>query len=128
LIFIDADKQHNADYFTWALRLSRPGTVISWTTWCAAAGDRDSGRDDVINGVRRVVELIGAEPRVAATAIQTVGGKGYDGFISRRFANGPHRVRHGCARQRTSWSDRCVKLRCVVCDCGLWSNRPRSYT
>jgi predicted O-methyltransferase YrrM len=82
LIFIDADKQHNADYFTWALRLSRPGTVIIVDN--VVRGGRvieTSGRDDVISGVRRVVELIGAEPRVAATAIQTVGGKGYDGFI-----------------------------------------------
>jgi len=82
LIFIDADKQHNADYFTWALRLSRPGTVIIVDN--VVRGGRvieTSGRDDVINGVRRVVELIGAEPRVTATAIQTVGGKGYDGFI-----------------------------------------------
>jgi predicted O-methyltransferase YrrM len=82
LIFIDADKQHNPDYFTWALRLSRPGTVIIVDN--VVRGGRvieTSGRDDVISGVRRVVELIGAEPRVAATAIQTVGGKGYDGFI-----------------------------------------------
>jgi len=82
LIFIDADKQHNADYFTWALRLSRPGTVIIVDN--VVRGGRvieTSGRDDVINGVRRVVELIGAEPRATATAIQTVGGKGYDGFI-----------------------------------------------
>jgi len=105
LIFIDADKQHNADYFTWALRLSRPGTVIIVDN--VVRGGRvigASGRDDVINGVRRVVELIGAEPRVAATAIQTVGGKGYDGSSSRRFANGPH----GTSRLRTtatSWSD-----------------------
>jgi predicted O-methyltransferase YrrM len=82
LIFIDADKQHNPDYFTWALRLSRPGTVIIVDN--VVRGGRvleTSGRDDVINGVRRVVELVGAEPRVTATAIQTVGGKGYDGFI-----------------------------------------------
>jgi predicted O-methyltransferase YrrM len=82
LVFIDADKQHNADYFTWALRLSRPGTVIIVDN--VVRGGRvieTSGRDDIVNGVRRVVELIGAEPRVTATAIQTVGGKGYDGFI-----------------------------------------------
>jgi predicted O-methyltransferase YrrM len=82
LIFIDADKQHNPDYFTWALRLSRPGTVIIVDN--VVRGGRvleTSGQDDVISGTRRVVELIGAEPRVTATAIQTVGGKGYDGFI-----------------------------------------------
>jgi predicted O-methyltransferase YrrM len=82
LVFIDADKQHNADYFTWALRLSRPGTVIIVDN--VVRGGRvieTSGRDDIVDGVRRVVELIGAEPRVTATAIQTVGAKGYDGFI-----------------------------------------------
>jgi predicted O-methyltransferase YrrM len=84
LIFIDADKQHNPDYFTWALRLSRPGTVIIVDN--VVRGGRvietlDQAPDDVISGTRRVVELIGAEPRVTATAIQTVGAKGYDGFI-----------------------------------------------
>ncbi len=82
LIFIDADKQHNPDYFTWALRLSRPGTAIIVDN--VVRGGRvieTSGQDDVISGTRRVVELIGAEPRVTATAIQTVGAKGYDGFI-----------------------------------------------
>jgi predicted O-methyltransferase YrrM len=82
LVFIDADKQHNPDYFTWALRLSRPGTVIIVDN--VVRGGRvieTAGRDEVIGGVRRVVELIGAEPRVTATAIQTVGAKGYDGFI-----------------------------------------------
>ncbi|HEY3611010.1 MAG TPA: O-methyltransferase, partial [Pseudonocardiaceae bacterium] len=82
LIFIDADKQHNPDYFTWALRLSRPGTVIIVDN--VVRGGRvleTRGQDDVINGTRRVIELMGAEPRVTATAIQTVGGKGYDGFI-----------------------------------------------
>jgi predicted O-methyltransferase YrrM len=84
LIFIDADKQHNPDYFTWALRLSRPGTVIIVDN--VVRGGRvletlDQAPDDVISGTRRVIELMGAEPRVTATAIQTVGGKGYDGFI-----------------------------------------------
>jgi predicted O-methyltransferase YrrM len=82
LIFIDADKQHNPDYFTWALRLSRPGTVIIVDN--VVRGGRvieTFGQDDVISGTRRVVELIGAESRVTATAIQTVGAKGYDGFI-----------------------------------------------
>jgi predicted O-methyltransferase YrrM len=82
LIFIDADKQHNPDYFTWALRLSRPGTMIIVDN--VVRGGRvieTLGQDDVISGTRRVVELIGAESRVTATAIQTVGAKGYDGFI-----------------------------------------------
>lgn len=82
LIFIDADKQSNPDYFTWAMRLSRPGTVIIVDNVVRNGRVIESSSDDdVINGTRRVVELIGKEPRVTATAIQTVGDKGYDGFI-----------------------------------------------
>lgn len=82
LIFIDADKQSNPDYFAWAMRLSRPGTVIVVDNVARNGRVIESSSDDaVINGTRRVVELIGKEPRVTATAIQTVGEKGYDGFI-----------------------------------------------
>ncbi|HEX9338773.1 MAG TPA: O-methyltransferase [Pseudonocardiaceae bacterium] len=82
LIFIDADKPSNPDYFVWALRLSRPGTVIIVDNVVRNGRVLESSSDDpVINGTRRVVELIGKEPGVTATAIQTVGDKGYDGFI-----------------------------------------------
>ena len=81
LIFIDADKQNNPDYFTWALKLSRRGSLIiadnvvrNGEVLNAASGDPG------IQGVRRFNELLAAEPRVTATAIQTVGSKGYDGF------------------------------------------------
>ncbi|HEV2108631.1 MAG TPA: O-methyltransferase [Thermomicrobiales bacterium] len=81
LIFIDADKPSNPDYFTWALKLSRPGSVIvvDNVVRSGAVVDPDSN-DPGIQGVRRLNALLASEPRVSATAIQTVGGKGYDGF------------------------------------------------
>jgi len=81
LIFIDADKQGNADYFRWAVRLSRPGSVIVVDNVVrgGAVADGDSDNPDV-QGSRRLLDLIAAEPRVSATVIQTVGSKGYDGM------------------------------------------------
>jgi predicted O-methyltransferase YrrM len=81
LIFIDADKPSNADYVRWALELSRPGTIIIVDNVVrgGAVADPDSTDPRVI-GSRRLVEFLAAEARLCATAIQTVGGKGYDGF------------------------------------------------
>jgi predicted O-methyltransferase YrrM len=80
-IFIDADKQNYPGYFAWALKLSRPGTVIIADNVVrnGEVTDPDSP-DDRVQAVRRFYELVKAEPRVNATAIQTVGNKGYDGF------------------------------------------------
>ncbi len=81
LTFIDADKQNNAEYFRWALKLSRAGSVIVVDNVVReGAVIRADSRDAAVQGVRRLFELIAAEPRVSATAIQTVGAKGYDGF------------------------------------------------
>jgi predicted O-methyltransferase YrrM len=81
LSFIDADKQNNAEYFGWALKLSRPGSLIVVDNVVRGGAVVDaSSRDAAVQGVRRLNELIAAEKRVAATAIQTVGVKGYDGF------------------------------------------------
>ena len=81
LTFIDADKQNNAEYFRWALKLSRPGSVIVVDNVVREGKVVDArSRDSAVQGVRKLNELIAAEPRVAATAIQTVGAKGYDGF------------------------------------------------
>jgi predicted O-methyltransferase YrrM len=82
LVFIDADKENNASYFQWALKLSRPGSVIIVDNVVREGKvvDPDS-TDEKVLGTRRVIDLIGAEPRVSATAIQTVGGKNYDGFV-----------------------------------------------
>jgi len=79
--FIDADKKSNPDYFQWALKLARKGSVIVVDN--VVRGGRiveaDSG-DEAIQGTRRLYETMAAEPRVSATAIQTVGVKGHDGL------------------------------------------------
>ena len=81
LIFIDADKPSNPDYFRWALKLSRRGSLIVVDNVVRKGAVIDAtSADPTIQGVRRLYELIAAEPRVSATAIQTVGSKGYDGF------------------------------------------------
>ncbi|MEX2317724.1 MAG: O-methyltransferase [Pirellulales bacterium] len=81
LVFIDADKQNNADYFTWALRLARPGTLIIIDNVVRSGGVLDEQTTDKdAQGARRLYSVLAAEPRVTATAIQTVSSKGYDGF------------------------------------------------
>lgn len=81
LSFIDADKQSNAEYFSWALKLSRPGSLIVVDNVVRDGKVIDArSRDASVQGVRRLNELIAAEKRVSATALQTVGVKGYDGF------------------------------------------------
>ncbi|MDN5856104.1 MAG: O-methyltransferase [Actinomycetia bacterium] len=79
--FVDADKPSNAEYFAHALRLSRPGGVIVVDNVVRDGRvlDPSSGAADVA-GTRRFAEMLAAEERVDATVIQTVGGKGYDGF------------------------------------------------
>jgi predicted O-methyltransferase YrrM len=80
-VFIDADKEHNPEYLDWALRLSRPGTLIVADNVVRGGAIVDAeSKDPRVRGVRRFHELLAAEPRVVATAIQTVGVKGYDGF------------------------------------------------
>jgi predicted O-methyltransferase YrrM len=81
LIFIDADKQNIPTYFEWALKLSRPGSliVVDNVVRSGAVIDADS-TDPSVQGVRRFIELLGAESSASGTAIQTVGSKGYDGF------------------------------------------------
>jgi len=80
-IFIDADKPNNAAYFDWALRLSRVGAIIIVDN-VVRGGDVVAAASDspTVQGVHRFLERLAAEPRVSATAIQTVGSKGYDGF------------------------------------------------
>jgi predicted O-methyltransferase YrrM len=81
MVFIDADKPSNADYFTWALRLTRPGGLIVVDNVVRGGAVIQAGSGDAnVVGVRRLNELIAAEPRVSATTIQTVGVKGYDGL------------------------------------------------
>ena len=82
LIFIDADKGGYPDYFAWALKLSRRGSVIIADNVVRHGAVIDPASPDPgVQGVRRMLELAAAEPRVCATAIQTVGSKGYDGLM-----------------------------------------------
>lgn len=82
LVFIDADKANNAAYFAHAVRLTRAGGVIVVDNVVRAGAvlDADSADEDV-QGTRRLVDLVAAEPRVSATVIQTVGAKGHDGYL-----------------------------------------------
>lgn len=80
-VFIDADKEHNAEYFSWAVRLGRPGTLIVVDNVVRGGAIVDAGHHDPrVRGTRRFHEVLAAEPKVVATAIQTVGSKGYDGL------------------------------------------------
>jgi predicted O-methyltransferase YrrM len=80
-VFIDADKEHNAEYFEWALRLSRPGGLIVVDNVIREGAILSPrSKDAAVQGVRRFFERVRAEPRVRATALQTVGSKGYDGM------------------------------------------------
>ncbi|EJL44049.1 MULTISPECIES: O-methyltransferase [Brevibacillus] len=81
LIFIDADKKNNPDYFRWALKFSRKGSVIITDNVVRKGAVVDEATSDPnIVGVRQFADLVANEPTVSATAIQTVGSKGYDGF------------------------------------------------
>jgi predicted O-methyltransferase YrrM len=81
LAFIDADKEHNAAYVAWALRLARRGSLIVVDNVVREGAVADgASADPEVRGAREVLEFLAAEPRVSATVVQTVGGKGYDGF------------------------------------------------
>jgi predicted O-methyltransferase YrrM len=80
-IFLDADKENNAEYLQWALRLARVGTVIVTDNVVREGSVLEaSSGDKAVQGTRRFFEAVAAEPHVSATAIQTVSGKKYDGF------------------------------------------------
>jgi predicted O-methyltransferase YrrM len=81
LIFIDADKRSNPAYLDHALALSEPGTLIVADNVVRGGAVADAASDDPrVQGVRAFFDRLAAEPRLRATAIQTVGDKGYDGF------------------------------------------------
>jgi predicted O-methyltransferase YrrM len=81
VIFIDADKENNPKYLEWSLKLSRPGTVIVVDNVVRGGAVLDAeSADPDIHGVRRMAEIMAAEPRLSATALQNVGERGYDGF------------------------------------------------
>lgn len=81
-IFIDADKPNNPHYLNWALKLASPGALIIVDN-VVRNGEviYETSRDESVNGVRRLMDLLATDPRIDSTAIQTVGLKGYDGFV-----------------------------------------------
>lgn len=82
LVFIDADKPSIPDYFEWALRLTRPGSLIVVDNVVRRGKLADSEcRDEAVLGCRRLVEQLEGETRVSATVVQTVGAKGHDGIV-----------------------------------------------
>lgn len=85
LVFIDADKPNTWNYFKWALRLSRPGTVIIADN-VVRQGEilNPENPDPRVQGMRDFIERLSKEPKVVATGLQTVGAKGYDGFVIAR--------------------------------------------
>ncbi|HEX4694061.1 O-methyltransferase [Sphingomonas sp.] len=81
-VFIDADKESNAAYVEHAIRLSRPGTAIVVDNVIREGNVLDADSPDVrIQGTRRLFEAVAANPRLTATAVQTVGAKKWDGFL-----------------------------------------------
>ena len=81
LVFIDADKESNTIYLDWAIRLGHPGTVIVVDNVGRDGEVADPDTDDsMVIGTQRGLELLGSDPRVDATALQTVGAKGWDGI------------------------------------------------
>ncbi|MEV5682023.1 O-methyltransferase [Streptomyces sp. NPDC052164] len=83
VVFIDADKPSNPDYLAWSVELTRPGSLIIADNVVRDGDvvDADS-TDPKVQGVRRFTELVAADPTLSATALQTVGDKGYDGLMA----------------------------------------------
>jgi len=80
LSFIDADKANIPAYFDWAVKLSRPVSLIVVDNVVRDGGLINPNGDESVQGVRRLHEQLANDRRVSATTIQTVGNKGYDGF------------------------------------------------
>jgi predicted O-methyltransferase YrrM len=81
LVFVDADKESTPEYFEWAMKLTRPGSVIIVDNVVRSGAVADPAKDDAgVRGIRRFTDMLAAERRVTGTVIQTVGSKGYDGL------------------------------------------------
>ncbi|MFJ3812748.1 O-methyltransferase [Streptomyces sp. NPDC090056] len=88
LVFVDADKVNNPRYVEWALKLSRPGTVIVVDNVVRDGKVAAEHPDDPsVTGTRAMFDLVAREPRLDATAFQTVGTKGYDGLLVARVTD-----------------------------------------
>ncbi|MDQ0777549.1 putative O-methyltransferase YrrM [Streptomyces aurantiacus] len=85
VVFIDADKVNNPRYVEWAVKLTRPGSLIVLDNVVRGGAVTDAGSDDPsVRGTREALELFATHPKLTATAIQTMGVKGYDGFALAR--------------------------------------------
>jgi predicted O-methyltransferase YrrM len=80
LVFIDADKQNNAGYLEWALRLTHPGSVIVVDNVIREGAILSPDPDDVVGGTLRALELMSERPELDTAVLQTVGAKHWDGF------------------------------------------------
>jgi predicted O-methyltransferase YrrM len=90
LVFVDADKAGMPAYFEWSLKLAAPGALLVFDNVVRDGAVADpASADPSVRGVRRLHEMLAAEPRVLATTIQTVGVKGWDGLTIARVADRP---------------------------------------
>jgi predicted O-methyltransferase YrrM len=80
LVFIDADKENNPGYLEWAVKLTRPGSVIVVDNVIREGAILSPDQDAVVRGTRRVLELMGEHPGLDTAVLQTVGAKHWDGF------------------------------------------------
>lgn len=81
LVFIDADKPSTPAYLTWALQLTKPGSLILIDNVVRNGAVSDpASSDSSVLGVRQALAMLAENPRIVATALQTVGSKGYDGL------------------------------------------------
>jgi predicted O-methyltransferase YrrM len=80
LVFIDADKENNPGYLEWAVKLTRPGSVIVVDNVIREGAILSPGQDAVLQGARRVLELMGEHPQLDTAVLQTVGAKHWDGL------------------------------------------------
>jgi predicted O-methyltransferase YrrM len=80
LVFIDADKENNAGYLEWAVKLTRPGSVIVVDNVIREGAILSPDGDAVVQGTRRALEILGEHPKLDTAVLQTVGAKHWDGF------------------------------------------------
>jgi predicted O-methyltransferase YrrM len=80
LVFIDADKQNNPAYLEWAVKLTRPGSVIVVDNVIREGAILSSDPDEVLRGTQRALEVLGEHPQLDTAVLQTVGSKHWDGF------------------------------------------------
>jgi predicted O-methyltransferase YrrM len=80
LVFIDADKQNNPAYLEWAVKLTRPGSVIVVDNVIREGAILSSDPDEVLRGTQRALDVLGEHPQLDTAVLQTVGSKHWDGF------------------------------------------------